>query len=497
MIPVLTAAEMRALERGAIGSGRVTSLELQERAATGAVGLIPMDVPVEVVAGPGNNGGDALAVARLLKQRGQHVRVWALEPEPVWKGDAGLQASRWQGQGGTVNFTERPGDLAELSEAPWFVDGMFGLSVNRPLEGVAAAWVALWEARRQACEVLALDQPSGLRPDDPGDTTGSYATRTACFGFRKLCHGLDPAREACGTLNLIELGLPAPDAFAPGGPSHWIVEAPVLPVHDWSSSKVTKGRVCIRAGRLGMSGAAVLAALGALRAGAGLVTVLADAEVRAEIAGQVPEAMVRAWDGRIPEGTNVLLVGPGGVDEIPEWAGPLVLDASALRAGEGLRWMGRPSTILTPHEGEFARLFDLPKLRTATDRLDRLREVFEKGTSGTRPVLLLKGHQSITATEFPPGLPHGSRAVWGDLRTRFLINDTGHWGLATGGTGDFLSGMIAGLWAQGLDPETAAYSAAWLHGKCADRLGPGPLLPRDLGEELPALLRDLYAGRPA
>jgi NAD(P)H-hydrate epimerase len=497
MIPVLTAAEMRALEREAIESGRVTSLELQERAAAGAVALIPAEVPVELVAGPGNNGGDALAVARLLKQRGQHVRVWALEPEPNWKGDAGLQASRWQGQGGTVNFTERPGELAELSEAPWFVDGMFGLSVNRPLEGVAAAWAALWEARWKTCEVLALDQPSGLRPDDPGNSSGSYATRTACFGFRKLCHGLDSAREACGAISVIDLGLPAPDPAAPGSPAHWIVQAPELPRHDWSASKLTKGRVAIRAGRLGMSGAAVLGALGALRAGAGLVTVLPDAEVREEIAAQVPEAMVRAWDGRIPEGTDVLLVGPGGVDEIPEWAGPLVLDASALRAGEGPRWMGRPSTILTPHEGEFARLFELPKLRTATDRLDRLRDVFEQGRPGTRPVLLLKGHQSLTATEFPPALLSGSRAAWTDRRPRFLINDTGHWGLATGGTGDFLSGLVAGLWAQGLEPDAAAWSAAWLHGKCADRLGPGPLLPRDLAEELPRLLRDLYAGRPA
>ncbi|MBK8726624.1 MAG: hypothetical protein IPL96_11440 [Holophagaceae bacterium] len=113
--------------------------------------------------------------------------------------------------------------------------------MNRPLEGVAAAWVALWEARWKACEVLALDQPSGLRPDDPGDGAGSYATRTACFGFRKLCHGLDPARGACGLVSVIELGLPAPDSFAPESPAHWIVEGPELPRHDWSASKLTKG----------------------------------------------------------------------------------------------------------------------------------------------------------------------------------------------------------------------------------------------------------------
>ena len=224
-----------------------------------------------------------------------------------------------------------------------------------------------------------------------------------------------------------------------------------------------------------MSGAAVLAALGALRAGAGLVTVLTDADVRAEIACQVPEAMVRTWDGAIPEGTDVLLVGPGGVTEIPEWKGPLVLDASALKDGEGSMWMARPNTIITPHPGEFSRLFRLPKAETTRARLNQSWAV-AKGPG----VLLLKGAQSIT------------------VEAGYLyINDSGHWGLATGGTGDFLAGMVAGLRAQVMSSRTAAINATWLHGRCADRLGPGPLLPRDLAEELPKLLRDLYAGRPA
>ena len=458
MIPVLTADEMRQLEREAIASGRVSSLELQERAARAAATLVPSGVAVEVVAGPGNNGGDALAVARLLKARGEAVRVWALSPGTPWKGDAALQAGRWEGE---VAFSAAPDEMG-FPSGSWFVDGMFGLNANRPLEGAALAWRRAF----QTGAVLALDQASWLQPDDP-DAEDQGVAVTVCFGALKLCHAMEPSRAVCGDIHVADLGLEIARA------SHWIVDAPRLPDLAWNAHKRTRGHVAIRAGSLGMSGAAVLATLGALRAGAGLVTVLADPEIRAEIACQLPEAMVRPWTGSLPEGVDVLLAGPGGVTDIPAWRGPLVLDASALREGEGPRWMARPDTVLTPHPGEFARLFGLPKQRTTKDRLEQM------GGIGTGPgVCLLKGPQSLIAGG-------GVAEQW--------INDTGHPGLATGGTGDFLAGMVAGLRAQGLVARDAAASAAWLHGACADRLGAGPLLPRDLAAELPALLRELYA----
>ncbi|HJW09926.1 MAG TPA: NAD(P)H-hydrate dehydratase, partial [Holophagaceae bacterium] len=262
-------------------------------------------------------------------------------------------------------------------------------------------------------------------------------------------------------------------AASPVKPIHWVVDAPFLPRPAWNAHKRQRGHVGVRAGSLGMSGAAVLAALGALRSGAGLVTVLADKDVRAEIACQIPEAMVHAWDGSVPPGIDVLLVGPGGITELPPWEGPLVVDASALTPGRGAEWMERPRTVLTPHTGEFARLFELPKQSTTLERIAQAADI------ATGPgVCLLKGPQTLT-------VGGGSKEVW--------INDTGHWGLATGGTGDFLSGMVAGLFAQGLSAREAAASAAWLHGTCADRLGRGPLLARDLAEELPKLLRELYA----
>jgi NAD(P)H-hydrate epimerase len=228
--------------------------------------------------------------------------------------------------------------------------------------------------------------------------------------------------------------------------------------------------VVIRAGSLGMSGAAVLAALGALRVGAGLVTVLTDADVRAEIAAQVPEAMVRPWQGVVPSEADVLLVGPGGIAQVPDWDGPLVLDASALKDGEGQRWMDRPGTAITPHPGEFARLFGLPRPLLMDERLAQARQV----SSGRPGVLLLKGAQSVLA---------------GGACDELWINPTGHPGMATGGSGDLLAGMVAGFRAQGLPMREAVAAAAWFHGAAGDRL-PGPgLVPRDLADQLPELLR--------
>ena len=219
--------------------------------------------------------------------------------------------------------------------------------------------------------------------------------------------------------------------------------------------------------------------------GAGLVTVLTSAEVRVEIAAQVPEAMVKVWDGRLPGGIDALLVGPGGVSEVPEWAGPMVLDASALRPGEGAQWMQRPRTVITPHPGEFACLFDLsqPLGPETSERLSWARMV-ARGPG----ILVLKGAQSLVAGG-------GSDQLW--------VNPTGHPGLSTGGTGDFLAGMVVaqvGMWQKRsggtgtlADLKVAVAEAVWLHGASADRLGKGPLLVRELGESLAGLLRELHA----
>ena len=483
MIPLLDADEMRVLETEAIAQWGIPSRVLQEHAAIGALALLPAGASLHVLAGPGNNGGDALALARLARLRGEQVEVWSLEPNPVWGGDAAAQAALWEGLGGQYQYTDDP-ETAVSAFRGWVVDGLFGLGVRLPLRGPARAWAtALHEAVEQGAgfQVLALDLPSGLDPSQ-AEIVGIpvRAHRTACFGHLKRCHGLRPARSLCGEVSVVPIPLRA-NAQA----LVWRMEPPEPePMDRWNTHKRHFGHVAIRAGKPGMSGAAVLAALGALRMGAGLVTLLVEADLRQEIAAQVPEAMVRVWDGRVPEGVDVLLAGPGGVDDIPEWAGPLVLDASALRPGEGAQWMRRPETVITPHGGEFARLFDLAMPPDSTDERLRLARQVASGPG----LLVLKGAQTILAG--------------GDL-DQLWVNPTGHPGLSTGGTGDFLAGMIAaqtGRWArQGETPRDlialrrAVADAVWLHGEAADRLGEGPLLVRELGTSLAAILRERHA----
>jgi len=180
--------------------------------------------------------------------------------------------------------------------------------------------------------------------------------------------------------------------------------------------------------------------------------------------------MVGSWQGVVPQGTDVLLVGPGGISQVPDWDGPLVVDASALKAGEGKRWMERPGTVITPHPGEFARLFNLPRPLLMDERLAQARQV----ATGRPGVLILKGAQSIIA---------------GGAQDELWINPTGHPGMATGGCGDLLAGMVAGFRAQGLPMREAAATATWFHGAAADLLPGAGLLPRDLAGLLPGLLR--------
>jgi len=480
MIPLLTADEMRALEGAAIQEWGIPALVLQEHAAMGALALIPQGQPIQVLAGPGNNGGDALALARLAKLRGERVEVWTLDSEPRWRGDAALQARLWEGLGGGYRFTEDPQVQSQGLDG-WFVDGLFGLGTRLPLPPLALAWIealSTSSSNSRPRRVLSLDLPSGLDPGS-GDLRGPafQAEATACFGHLKRCHGMRPARDRCGTLQVIPL--PLPGAPAPG---LFLLEGPGLPAPGaWNTHKRDLGHVAIRAGCSGMGGAAVLAAMGALRMGAGLVTVLTDPAVRSEVASQVPEAMVRAWEGRIPEDADVLLVGPGGVTEIPAWEGPLVLDASALGAGEGPRWMQRPWTVLTPHPGEFARLFEMPGSlgRDCSPRLEAMGQVAD-----APGILVLKGAQSL---------------VGGGGSSTLFVNPTGHPGLSTGGTGDFLAGMVAArtaaVWKSGGDSgklKEAVAGAVWLHGAAADRLGPGPLLVRELGPILSELIREQH-----
>jgi NAD(P)H-hydrate epimerase len=476
---------MRALEGWAIKDWGVPSLVLQEHAALGALALIPEGGPIQVLAGPGNNGGDALALARLALLRGARVEVWAPAEGLRWRGDAAVQARLWEGLGGTYRHTDCP--AREVSAwRGWAIDGLLGLGSRPPVGGDALAWAEALGRSERGFKVLALDLPTGLDPGS-GDVAGPavLADRTACFGHLKRCHGLRPASGLCGEISLVPIPLDARPQCSLG-----LLRRPSLAAPRWDSHKYEMGHVAIRAGAGGMGGAAALAALGALRGGAGLVTALPDRGAAAAVAAQVPEAIVKTWEdcgGMLPGSADVLLAGPGGVSDVPEWRGPLVLDASALGEGTGPRWMSRPNTILTPHAGEFSRLFGIRVGPGAQGRIEAVERIMAEcagcvdglggpgGPGGPPAVLVLKGAQTLVA---------------GGGRARIYVNPTGHPGLSTGGSGDFLAGLVAARYALGAsDPLKAACEAVWLHGAAADALGNGPLLVRELGPSLARLMR--------
>lgn len=472
-LPLLTADEMRGCESAAISDWGIASTILQEHAAIGALALLPPGEPVHILAGPGNNGGDALALARLAKLRGRDIEVWTLEPRQHWKGDAALQARLWEGLGGHYRQATHP-EQEVLKWGGWVVDGILGLGTKLPIKEKLLPWIAAINNPKRLFKVMTLDLPTGLDPCS-GDIFGPVirADKTACFGHLKRCHGLMPAMAMCGVISLIPIPLGATSEDHLGGLS--ILCEPVLKRPDWNTNKYDNGHVAIRAGTKGMSGAAVLVAMGALRGGAGLVTVLADPDVADIIAAQVPEAMVRHWENKLPETTDVLLVGPGGVEDVPEWQGPLIVDASALKEGDGPRWMARPNTVITPHSGEFSRLFNTRAVKSSQQRLQALSAIPEHSPG----IIVLKGAQTL---------------ITGGGSGHIYLNSTGHSGLSTGGTGDFLAGLIAARVALNSGNMLVAVTeAVWLHGAAADRLGNGPLMVRELGASLAQILRDKYS----
>jgi len=478
LLPLLTADEMRACEEQAIREWGIASIVLQEHAAMGSLELIPREEPIHVLAGPGNNGGDALALARLAALQGRSVDVWTLGPtrqSHQWKGDAAIQAKLWEGLGGNYRQTGNPAEEV-LSWQGWVVDGLFGLGTRLPLNASVLAWIEALGIAERRFKLLALDLPTGLDPSS-ADIAGPAvrADVTACFGHLKRCHGLRPASDMCGNISLVPIPLNKEPQYALS-----LLREPRLINPDWNTHKYDFGHIAIRAGSKGMSGAAVLAAIGALRGGAGLVTVLPDADAADAVAFQVPEAIVKPWKGVLPNNIDVLLVGPGGVEDVPPWSGPLVLDASALKEGEGSKWMKRPQTIITPHTGEFSRMFGYKIGRASQERLEAIERLNSRFNTGEpTAVLVLKGAQTLITGG-------GSRHVY--------VNPTGHSGLSTGGTGDFLAGLIAARFARELDnPLSAATQSVWLHGAAADRLGNGPLMAGELGVPLAQILREIYS----
>jgi ADP-dependent NAD(P)H-hydrate dehydratase / NAD(P)H-hydrate epimerase len=464
---LLTPAEMAQADRMA-GNGPAL-MEAAGRAVARAILARFRPARVLVLAGPGNNGGDGYVAARHLERAGWDVAVAALAP-PI--GDAALAAAAWHGP-------MRAFSIAEMERAGLVVDAVFGAGLSRPLEGQAAAILAAVRA-----PIVAVDVPSGLC-----GTTGAVrgfaaqAALTVTFFRRKPGHLLLPGRNLCGEVVLADIGLPArvltairPQNFA-NGPALWS-----LPMPDAASHKHSRGHVTILSGAA-MTGAALLAARAARRGGAGLVTLACADSASAALHRQAePGALVLEAGGMgalvddilADARRQVILVGPGlppdattrGTLRALLGAGrQVVADAGALTASAGQPELLTGAAILTPHAGEFARLFGAP----GEDRLAAARQAATR----TGAVVLLKGSDSIIAA------PDG----------RVAINHNAPPWLATGGTGDVLAGLAAALLAQGMPRFEATCAAVWLQGEAARRIGPGLI-----AEDLPLALRCLIRG---
>jgi hydroxyethylthiazole kinase-like uncharacterized protein yjeF len=513
VIPVLDARQMRAADAAAIRRG-VPSATLMENAARGVCDLVGREFAawrrIVVVCGPGNNGGDGFAAARLLDGRGFAVRVFTLGSPDAYRGDAQANALRARDAGIALEPLSSTSGTASLSralgEADGVVDALFGTGLDRPLTGPAARAVAAINAAGRP--VVAADVPSGLF-SDTGKIRGKAirAAATVAIGAPKVCHALPPARRLCGRLVVADIGIPA-ELLADRGHRLYLATADavraLLPPRDPGGHKRDFGSVAVIAGSRGKIGAAVLAARGALRAGAGLVTVFCPASLEAVIVAALPEAMTAGFaeeDGSLAAVAGTDLVGrleafdaavlgpglgtsPGAVAAIRAIVSgtrlPLVLDADGLNAFSGRpRALSRRRgpTVATPHPGEAGRLLGKSAQEVQSDRLAVARALAKT----TRCCVLLKGEASLTAT------PDG----------RVVVNPTGSPLLATAGSGDVLAGVIGALLAGGLRVEDAAAAAAWLHGAAGERLartlGDAGLLAAEVADAVPRVRRELRA----
>ena len=557
MYELLTTEEMAEADRRAVALG-VPSLTLMENAgravADEAMKMVAPGAKIAVLCGPGNNGGDGFAAARILRERGYDVRVSCLVPVDQLKGDAAVMAGKGSGSSlATVSDA--------LHEAELIVDALFGAGLSRPLEGTAVAVVTAVNA--SGVPVLAVDVPSGL----DGNTGASHAlvvaaTRTITFFRKKPGHLLMPGRAICGMVVVADIRMPDAVLIRPLSPSVTWTErgesrgegrqqapvqaaaphpnpfpvttgrgeggiavatfenAPALwlskfPRSNLAAHKYTRGHAVVVSGPPFQTGAARLAARGALRIGAGLVTVAGSSSATTVNAAHLTAIMLavcnRAADLReilSDKRKNAVLIGPGAgvggetrdlVDVALASGAAVVLDADALTSfsetenatdevvnfgftSSRSKSISNPAAlfsaicvradrpvVMTPHEGEFKRLFgDVAPL--VSSKLERARAAAK--LSGA--IVVLKGADTVIAS------PDGFAA----------INANAPPTLATAGSGDVLAGFITGLLAQSMTAFEAACASVWLHGECANIFGPG-LIAEDLPEVLPKVLASL------
>lgn len=494
MTEILSNAEMGEADRLSIAGG-IAGLTLMENAgkavAQAVSGRQSAGGRVVVLTGPGNNGGDGFVAARLLAERGYAVTVLLIGALGKLKGDAAAAAKAW-GRG--VAAAKRD----ELAGADIIIDALFGAGLDRPVSGLAHAMIEA--VNGQAAPVVAVDLPSGINGTS-GVVMGAAikAQQTVTFFRKKPGHLLMPGRAYCGKVSVAPIGIPAtvlerirPLTFE-NVPELWRDK---FSMPRAQGHKYDRGHAVVVSGPSWSTGAARLAARGALRAGAGLVTIASPREALAVNAATNLAIMVRPVDGAAElvrfladPRLNALAIGPGlGVGDaacelvLAALSGEraVVLDADAItsfakspqRLAAAVKARGERATILTPHEGEFSRYFYALDADTKVgSKLERARCAAER----IGAVIVLKGPDTVVAGP--------------DGRASIAANAPAF--LATAGAGDVLTGITGGLLAQGMPAFEAASAAVWLHGEAACAFGMG-LIAEDLPEQLPGVYRGLF-----
>ncbi len=513
-----TSAQMRELDRRTIEAFGTPGEVLMERAGQGVAAAVLRLAEltgrlgcIRCVAGKGNNGGDAFVVARRLHEMGFEVQlVLAAEREDL-KGDALIHFERMLESG------VQPLPLAEAGGLPpdnanagreLVVEGILGTGISGEPRGMAAEAIALVNRLGADRPVIAIDVPSGLN-SDTGDAPGAVvlADVTVTMGLPKTGLIAPQAADAVGNVEVVDIGIPLDYVSELPADTGMITPADLRQLfarRPRTSHKGTTGHVLLIGGSREFSGAIAMAAMSAVRSGAGLVTVLTPSEIVSSVSTLVPEAMVHGaldrvdgslaaealtnWPHELEE-FDAILVGPGLTRSLDAQSlchavieaapVPLVLDADALPTAEGIDLLGRANAplVLTPHPGEMARLLGCETAAVQASRLDVARAAAAK----TGATLVLKGHGTIVAA------PDGAAAV----------NPTGNPGMASGGMGDVLAGLLVGLLGQGVSPRDAACAAVYLHGRAADlaawQSSQCSLTARDVIDTLPLAFRELSA----
>jgi len=516
---VLNTQQMREADRQTIDEIGIPDLVLMENAGRQAVAAMEAAFEdlaaskVGVLCGRGNNGGDGFVVARTLAQRGIEAIVFLLGSVSDVRGTARTNLEILGRVGLTVveitDAQEWELHFTEVSECDLIVDAILGTGFHGQLTGLLETVVA--DVNGLGAPVVAIDLPTGVSADSH-ELAGEAieASMTVTLAAPKIPLILPPADAYGGDLVIADIGIPAAVIDELEGP--WLElltrerMRELMPTRAAESHKGDFGRVLVIAGSLGKTGAAHLTALGALKSGAGLVTIATARSCVPTLAAMMPEYMTEpleetaagaidfsAVDRVLDMKADVIAMGPGlgqdpstaaFVQAIVERAGvPLVLDADALNAftGDPERLIGRDGVdvIITPHPGEMARLLNVSIEQVQSDRLEHAREF----AAAHRVHVVLKGHRTVIAGP----------------ESRAFVNLTGNPGMATGGTGDLLTGMIAAWFAQILDAEGACKLAVYLHGTAGDLAeadeGEGALLPTDIAARLGDAVLELTARR--